>query len=293
MTTCGRRLAAVVAAGALVLAGCSTSDDNKNEYAVAVVSDPAFPAGTTMDKLHSAGKIRIGVKFDQPGIGYKEPGSSVPSGFDIEVAKIIAGQLGISSDGIEWVETVSQDREAFLRDGKVDIVVASYTITDERRELVGMAGPYYVTGQQLLVRSGDDSISGPKDVKGRKVCSATGSQSLTTIQKKYGATTVPLPTYSKCVDRLLNGSVDAVTTDGAILRGFAAQEPEKLAVVGKPFTTSDYGVGYRKNDRAMCEFIDTTLNDAFDDMEWDLALLRTLFRTTNELPDPPKTQPCS
>jgi glutamate transport system substrate-binding protein len=286
---CRRRIAAVVACSVL-LVGCSASGNGDDD--VYVVSDPAFAAGTTMAKLYQAGKVRIGVRFDQPGIGYQDDDSDAPTGFDIEIAKIIAGQLGLGPDKIDWVETEAQNRGTLLQRGEVDLVVAAYTITPERQKAVGLAGPYYVTGQQLMVRRGDKSISGPRDVKGRKVCSATGSTPLRTIRDQYHAAAVSRPFYQECVKLLTSGSVDAVTTDGAILLGYVAQRPKQLKVVGKPFTRESYGVGYRKNDTAMCRCIDRALQSAYYQGTWDSALYRTLWRTTRSLPDPPLTTPC-
>jgi glutamate transport system substrate-binding protein len=134
---------------ALGLVACG--DDE--EEAPAPVEDEAasqFEPDTMMDRIAERGTIQIGVKKDQPGIGFQEPGADSPRGFDIQMAEIVAAKLGIEPDGIEWVETVSKNREPFLQNGTVDLVLASYSITDERQEVVGQAGPYYVTGQQRL-----------------------------------------------------------------------------------------------------------------------------------------------
>ncbi|HET7306058.1 MAG TPA: transporter substrate-binding domain-containing protein, partial [Segeticoccus sp.] len=222
------KIGAALAAGALsvVLAGCGGGGGSaSSDYEV--VENPSFDSGTTMAKLADKGKVTIGVKYDQPGIGYKPANSDVPEGFDIEMGKIVAGQLGLSPDQIQWKETVSDNREPFLQNGVVDLVIASYSITDDRRQVVGQAGPYYVTGQQLLVREEDkDKITGPKDLEGVKVCSVTGSTSIQTVTEEYGANPVPFDTYSACVRQLENNQVDAVTTDGAILLGYAAVKPD-------------------------------------------------------------------
>ncbi|MGN6577103.1 MAG: transporter substrate-binding domain-containing protein, partial [Nocardioides sp.] len=202
-----RTKAVLAAAGlSMALAACGGGGGSTD---VKVEDNPEFDSGTTMAKLSDAGKITIGVKFDQPGIGFLEPGADAPKGFDIEMGRIIAGALGIDDDGINWKQTVSDNREPFLQDGTVDIVIASYSITDERRQVVGQAGPYYVTGQQLLVREEDkDAITKPEDTKGKKVCSVTGSTSLQRMEDEYGASPVPFDTYSECVDQLEQGTVD-------------------------------------------------------------------------------------
>jgi glutamate transport system substrate-binding protein len=272
------------------LAACGSSSDKGPDVKVEKASGLTGVPKELADK----GKITIGVKIDQPGIGYKKPGADAPEGFDIEIGKILAGALGIKADDIKWVETVSDNREPFLEKGTVDLVIASYSITDERRQVVGQAGPYYVTGQQLLVRKDDaDKIKGPEDLKNVKVCSVEGSTSLARVQDQYGAKPVPFATYSECVDQLENKTVDAVTTDGAILLGYAAQKPDDLEVVGDPFSEERYGVGYKKDAAGMCDFINKTLQKSFDDGTWADAFKATLGESGVETPDPPKLDPCA
>jgi glutamate transport system substrate-binding protein len=285
-----RTLAAAALALPLLLTACGGDDGGA---ATQVESGTNFAAGTTMAKLSDAKAVKIGVKFDQPGLGYKKPGTETPEGFDIEIAKIVAAKLGIQPDQIEWVETVSKNREPFLQNGTVDMVVASYSITDERRQVVGQAGPYYVTGQQLLVRKDDNSITGPDALTGKKVCSVTGSTSIKTVQEKYKAAPVPFATYTECVQQLLNSSVDAVTTDGSILLGYAAQQPDKLKVVGEAFSEERYGVGFTKGDNAFCTFLNDTLTGAFDDGAWQKAYEDTLGKGGGETPAKPTVDPCS
>ena len=275
---------ATMAALALSLAACGGGGGSD----VAVEDSPEFESGTTMAELADAGKITVGVKFDQPGIGFMPPGADVPEGFDIEMAKIVAGKLGIAPEDITWKETVSDNREPFLQNGTVDIVVASYSITEERRGVVGQAGPYYVTGQQLLVREEDkDKITGPDDLEGVKTCSVTGSTSIKTVTEEYGADPVPFDTYSACVTQLENGSVDVVTTDGAILLGYAAETPDELEVVGDAFSEERYGIGFAKGDEAMCEFLTTTITDSFEDGSYEDAFQSTLGEADVETPEPP------
>lgn len=251
-----------------------------------------FPAGTTMAELQAAGTIRVGVKYDQPGVGFRNLATGKLEGFDIEIAKLVAGRLGIDTDRIRWVPTVSQDRERFLTEGRVDVVIASYSITPDRSAKVGQAGPYYVAGQQLLVRKADDRIYGPETLSGVRVCSVTDSTSLATVQKQYNARPVPVATYTECVQKLLAGSVDAVTTDDAILLGYAAQQPDQLKVVGQPFTEERYGIGYRKGDPAFCQFLTETISAAEADGSWAAAFGRTLGKAGVPRPPMPTPAPC-
>ena len=274
-----------VAGLTLALAACGGGDEGAN---VEVAENPEFESGTRMAELSDAGTIKIGVKFDQPGIGFQEPGADAPSGFDVEMGRIVAGALGIDDEGIKWVQTVSDNREPFLQDGTVDLVIASYSITDDRRQVVGQAGPYYVTGQQLLVREEDkDSITTPEDTEGKKVCSVTGSTSLQRMEDEYGAEPVPFDTYSECVEQLENGTVDAVTTDGAILLGYAAENPDELEVVGEAFSEERYGIGFSKDAEEMCQFLTDTITASYEDGTWTEAFEATLGESGVETPEPP------
>ncbi len=281
---------------ALTVSACgddaSTDSGGSDHIDVTVADNPTFDEGTTMAKLADAGSMTIGVKVDQPGIGFLQPGDDLPTGFDIEVARILAAGLGIDDSSITWKETISDNREPFLQGGDVDLVLASYSITDDRRDVVGQAGPYFLTGQQLLVREEDKSkITGPQDLAGIKVCSVNGSTSLDNAEAK-GAEPVPLDTYSECVDQLKNGTVDAVTTDGSILLGYAALDPDELEVVGAPFSEERYGVGYQHGDTAMCQYISDTLKKAMDDGTWAKAFEATLGKSGSETPEPPTLDPC-
>jgi glutamate transport system substrate-binding protein len=279
---------------ALALAACGGDSEGSGGEEAAVEENPQFPQGSQMAELAQAGKVTIGVKYDQPGTGFLEPGSDTPSGFDVEMAEYVAGELGIAAEDITWKETVSDNREPFLQNGTVDLVLASYSIDPERRKLVGQAGPYYVTGQQLLVREEDkDKITGPDDLQGVKVCSVTGSTSLETVQTEYGANPVPFDTYSACVRQLTAGSVDAVTTDGAILLGYEAQDPEALQVVGPEFSTERYAIGYfPPDDTQMCEFLNDTIQQSYQDGYWRQAFEATLGEAGVETPKPPQPDPC-
>lgn len=289
------KFAALMAAGLLALSACGDagSDDDGDSGPDVEVENEDFDAGTRMAEIQKDGKVKIGVKFDQPGIGFKAAGSDTPTGFDPAIGKILAAKLGVEAKDIEWVETVSANREPFLQNGTVDFVIASYSITDERRTIVGQAGPYYVTGQSLLVAKDDTSIKGPEDLKGKKVCSVTGSTSIETVEKEFGATPAGFDTYSECVDQLTNGSVDAVTTDAAILLGYAAEDPDKLKVVGEPFSEERYGIGFGKDKPELCEFINDTLEDAFEDGLWKDAFDSTLGKGGGEAGDPPALDPCA
>jgi glutamate transport system substrate-binding protein len=220
-----------------------------------------------------AGGLKVGIKFDQPGLGLKK--GSEYTGFDVDVAKYVAKELGTDAANITWVQAPSAQRETLLSTGQVDMVVATYSITDARKEKVSFAGPYFIAGQDLLVRADDTSITGPDTLKGKKLCSVTGSTSAQKVKDAYpGVQLQEFATYSQCLPALANKGVDALTTDDTILAGFASQ-PEyagKFKVVGKPFSEEKYGIGLKKGDTATCEKVNAAITKMISDGSWQKAL---------------------
>ena len=164
-------VAAGLAVAALTLSACGSGSGG----ATSVADKPKFEANTTMAKIAAAGTIKVGTKYDQPGFGLKGLDGEL-AGFDVEVAKIIAGAMGVKPESITWVESPSKVREEVIEKGNVDLVAATYTINDKRKERISFAGPYYVAGQQLMVKSDNTKITGPDDLKSDptvKVCSVS------------------------------------------------------------------------------------------------------------------------
>jgi glutamate transport system substrate-binding protein len=288
-----RRIAAFAALG-LTLAACSSEAGNQaaeeSSSAPTAAEDVSFDPGTTMAELNEAGAITIGTKFDQPGFGLLNPQSGDPEGFDVEIAKIVASELGIPEDGITWTETVSANREPFIQNGQVDMVVATYTINDARKQVVDFAGPYYIAGQDIMVASGNpEGIEGPDDLAGKTVCSVEGSTPAQNIRDNYPeAQLVTYDVYSKCADDLANGNVQAVTTDNVILTGLVAGNPDGFELVGNPFTEEPYGIGLQLGDTEFRNFINDVLEQSFEDGRWADAWDRTAGQITgDEAPEPP------
>ncbi len=285
-----RTKALVAATGlALSLAACG-GDDGDTE--VEVATDTEFEAGTTMAEIAEAGTVTVGTKFDQPGFGLQNL-EGEPEGFDVEVAKIIAGAMGIAPEDIEWKESTSDIREQVIEDGEVDFVVATYTINDERKERITFAGPYYEAGQMLMVAADNDAIETPEDLADNpdaKVCSVTGSTPSETI-KEYLASEdqlVLFDVYDKCADALENGQVDVVTTDNVILLGFVDESEGAFKLVGEQFTEEPYGIGIENGDVEFCEFINETLADNEDAYlaAWEATAGEVEGTETPELPEP-------
>lgn len=255
---------------------------------------PSFEAGSSLAALQGKGKIVVGTKFDQPGFGFKNVTSGALEGFDVEIATLIAqaifgGTLKEAKDKISFVESVSKNREPFIQEGRVDIVAATYTINDTRKQVVDFAGPYFVARQDIMVKADDDSIAKVEDLNGKKVCSVQGSTSLNNVKAKAPEADVSIvfPTYSECAEALGDGRVVAVTTDDTILAGLVQASGDAYKLVGAPFSDEPYGIGLKKGDQALRDFINDQLEAIFKGGEWEDAFQNTLGNLGLKTPAPP------
>ncbi|WP_043620075.1 glutamate ABC transporter substrate-binding protein [Nonomuraea candida] len=239
-------------------------------------ADP-FPEDSTMARIRERGILTVGIKFDQPMFGYKDPATGRITGFDAEMARLLARDLTGSERNIRFVETVSRERENFIEQGVVDLVIATYSITPARGRRVSFTEPYYYAGQDLLVRIGDGTINEVADLDGKSVCTARGSTSVERLRA-----TVPrahleiVDAYSICIPALIAGRVDALSTDDTILLGLLAQHRDTLRLVGKPFGREPYGMGVRKHDVAFRDYLNGLIARWLRDGEWDRAYMATI-----------------
>lgn len=277
MRTTRKSVIAAAAIGTLLLAGCSGDGDKDNEG--------------------NGDKITIGIKFDQPGLGFKDGDKF--SGFDVDVARYVAGKLGFEESQIEFVEAISANREQMLQNNQVDMIFATYSITEKRDAVVDFAGPYFVAGQDLLIRADDTSITGPETLAGKNLCSVSGSTSAQRVKDEFdtgeGINLVEQPGYSECISLLLGGQVDAATTDDIILAGLAAEEGSgTLKVVGNPFSEENYGVGIPEGSD-QCKAINEAIQAMIDDGSWQKAIDENTAGTgykPNASLNPPKLNEC-
>ena len=242
--------------------------------------------------------LTIGIKYDQSGLGQKD--GETFKGLDVDVARYVAKELGFADDKVVFKETPTPQRETAIQGGQVALIFATYSISDARKEKISFAGPYFIAGQDLLVAADNTDITGPDSMNGKTLCSVAGSTPAEKIKKEY-ATTVKLfeqDTYSKCVEALVGGTVDAVTTDNVILAGFAAQPQYagKLKVVGKPFSEEKYGVGLKKGDTELCGKVNAALEKMVSDGSWQKAVDANVgpsgFKVDTST-NPPKPEACS
>ncbi|MEV7001693.1 glutamate ABC transporter substrate-binding protein [Streptomyces sp. NPDC093982] len=255
------RKASAAAAAAVVLALTATACGGDGD------SDSGSGSG-------GGDKIKIGIKYDQPGLGLKEPDGTF-SGFDVDVATYVAKELGYEPNQIEFVETKSADRENALARGDVKLIAATYSITDERKQKVDFAGPYLLAHQDLLVKS-DSKITEATDLNGENLCSVVGSTSAQNVKKDFApkANLKENGTYSECIAGLQSGAVDALTTDDSILAGYAAQEQYKgkFKLAGLKLSNENYGVGVKKGDTETVNKVNAALEKMVSDGSWKKAV---------------------
>jgi ABC-type amino acid transport substrate-binding protein len=219
-----------------------------------------FPADTTMGKIQKAGKLIAGVKYDVPPFGFVDPQTDEVKGFDVDIAQEIADRLGVELDAIE---AISDNRIPFLKDGTVDIVASTMTITTDRDVEIDFSEPYYIANGRILVSKDTTGIETLADLKGKSACTALGS-TYEGLLKDAGGIDVQLPeTYSECFELIQNGSVDAVVTDDVILTGMIIQD-DSLHLVGEDLTVEPYGIGIPEGDTEMQEFVNGVLAELYE-----------------------------
>ncbi|MFD0904725.1 glutamate ABC transporter substrate-binding protein [Actinomadura sediminis] len=222
----------------------------------------------------AAEKLVIGVNRDQPGVGLRiADGDSYDAfeGFDVRVAKEIARNLGVNAANVTFREVTSDNREELLEDRVIDLVVASYSITPERKLKATFAGPYYVAHQDVMVREADAArIRSIHDLGGERVCRVAGSTSFPRIHEEQGVRAVPVDAggYGECLELLAQGRLDAVSTDDLILAGLAreaAADGRSMRIVNAPISDERYGVALRRGDVAGCEAVNEAITRMYQD----------------------------
>ena len=273
-------LLALVATLALA-AGCG---DDESDSGSESSSQPKqeFAAGTTMARLQEQGEVTIGVKFDVPPFGFKNPQSNKVEGFDIDLGNHIAEQLGAKP---KFIEAVSDNRIPFLKDGTADLILSTMTITAERDQEIDFSEPYFIARGRILVKE-DSDIKDVDDLAGRKVCTALGSTYEETLKERAPKADLRLvDSYSECLELIQNGAVDAVSTDDVILTGMIIQD-DSLKLVGDELTTEPYGAGIKNGDAEFKKFVDEAVQGWKSD-GWDAAYQKWIGQYTDQEQEAP------
>jgi len=265
-----RWLGIALSAGVLALAGCGGDDEGDSgsgasgSEATPAASVEKFAADTTLGKIQEKGEITIGVKFDVPPFGVKNPQSGEVEGFDVEMGKAVAAKLGVKP---KFIEAISDNRIPFLEDGTADLILSTMTINEERVGQIAFSDPYFIARGRVLV-PGDSAITGVADLAGKNVCTALGSTYEANLKKQAPEAKLKLvDSYSECLELLQNGAVDAVSTDDVILTGMIIQD-DTLKLVGDELTQEPYGAGIKKGDAQMVDFVNGVFQGLKDDGTW-------------------------
>lgn len=288
------RTLAAIAAGtlaALALAACGSTDDLDGGSPASSASAGAYQltAASTLpasvQAIKDKGKLIVGTKFDQPGFGLQNPTNGQIEGFDAEIARLISIKIFGSPDKVEFQEAKTAVREQVIQNGQVDIVVATYTINDARKQKIDFAGPYFQAGQDILVKKDNADIKSVADLAGKKVCTQQNSTSLQALKTAVpGLEPQTLDSYALCAEGVKDGTYDALSTDNVILLGLVSTSPDELKVVNNPFTKEPYGIGLKKGDTQLRTFVNDVINEIYTNGDWDKAWAKTAGKF---LPQPP------
>ncbi|MBW3594219.1 MAG: glutamate ABC transporter substrate-binding protein [Actinobacteria bacterium] len=283
-----RWLVVLVAVFALLAAACGGEEEPDpgaepgGEDAVEVEE---FPADTTMGKIQEKGEIKVGVKYDVPLFGFKNPQTGEVEGFDVDMAQRVADKLGVD---LKLVEAISDNRIPFLERGTVDVVFSTMTITTDRDAEIDFSRPYYIAHGRILV-PGDSEIQSIKDfTSDHTICTALGSTYETTVIPKQApdAKLVTPDSYSECFTQVQGGQADALITDDVILAGFLQQD-DTMQIVGEDLTTDPYGAGVKNNDKEMADFVSSVIDETLEDGTWMELYEKWIGSFTGQEPEDP------
>jgi len=276
-------LALVTTALAVGMAACGDDDDEESGDSGTQTSAVEAPAGSSVAKIQEAGEIKIGVKYDVPPFGFKNPQNNQVEGFDVDLGKRIAEQLGVEP---KFIEAISDNRIPFLTDGTADLILSTMTITAERDLEIDFSEPYFVARGRILVPQGS-AIKGVDDLANKKVCTALGSTYEETLKKEAPKADLRLvDSYSECLESLQNGSVDAISTDDVILTGMIIQD-DSLQLVGDELTQEPYGAGIKKGNTELRDFVNQVFEEYKQDGRYDKTYEKWVGQYTDTEPEPP------
>lgn len=246
----------------------------------------AMPTGSTMQRIQERGKLIVGVDQNQYLFGYRNPFTGDLEGFDIDVARQIAQAIFGDRDRIQFKVVSGGQRETALQDGDVDIVVRTYSITCDRKKKVAFSTTYFYADQKILVLKGS-GINSVADLSGKRACAVKDTTSAAKLLSLDSTPTVfGAPTWTDCLVMLQQGQIDAIGTDGVVLAGLAAQDPN-TTILGPSMSREPYGVGIKKENEDLVRFVNGVLDRMRTDGTWE-ALYAPLARSFGPSPGPPE-----
>lgn len=257
-----------------------------------VADDATVQASAWATKIKEAGQLTRGGTVANQVFSLADTSGGNPTGFDAGITQLLARYI-LGEDGadkVEYIDTTVDTRETMVQNGTVDCVIATYSITPERLEVINFAGPYYLSGTAIQVRAEDaESVSGPADLTGKNLVTQSNSTGIQAIEDNV---TDPggvqqLPDNESCVAALKQGRADAYVLDQGVLLGNSAADPE-VVVVGEPFVDDPYGIGLSKDNEDALEFVNTFLQAIIDDGTWEKLWTATVGEVIDgQAPEPP------
>jgi polar amino acid transport system substrate-binding protein len=246
-----------------------------------------MPAGSTMARIAQRGFLIAGIDQDIHQFAFRDENLRL-EGFDIDIVRDIAEAIFGDRERVVFRSLTEAERPETARSDRVDLVVATFTITCQRREQVAFSTAYYEAGQRVLVNRGS-AATGLVDLAGKRVCAGLGTTSLGKIlaaTPKLIAVGVPSPT--ECLVMLQLGEVDAISTDDTLLAGMAAQDPQ-TEIISPRLTEEPYGVATKKDNPDLVRFVNAVLERRVQDGRWGASYERWL-RRLGPPPAPPIPQ---
>ena len=227
-------------------------------------------AGTLQD-VKRRGKLIVGVKTDYPPFGFLDK-KGVNRGFDIDIAKALSKELFGNKEAVQFVPVTSENRIALLTSKKVDILVATFTITEERERQVDFSAPYFVTGQLIMVR-GDSKITKYEDLAGKKVATIRGSIGDIAIGELVPtAERIKFERNFEALQALKKRRVEAFVEDYVLLFNLVQKNPGLKIASLQPFRPARYGLAVRKGDKEWLDFVNSTLAKMKETGEYEKLL---------------------
>lgn len=256
-------LAVVALLSVILLAACGSESGNSKS------GNSSDGEKNVLETIKERDKFVVGVKYDTKLFGLKDPASGDVEGFDIDIAKQIAKELLGDENKIELVEVTSKTRIPLLNKGDIDAIIATMTITEERKKEVDFSQVYFEAGQSLLVKKGSP-IQSIKDLtKDTTVIAVKGSTSTDNIREAApDAPVLEFENYAEAFTALKSGQGDALTTDNSILLGMASED-DSFELVGGTFTDEPYGIAAKKGENEFIDKLNEILESLVESGEYD------------------------
>ncbi|MCB8817015.1 transporter substrate-binding domain-containing protein [Desulfosporosinus shakirovi] len=209
--------------------------------------------------IKDRGVLKVGVKVDVPNFGYKDPKTEEITGFEIDLAKAISKEI-LGTEKIETTAVTAKTRGPLVDSGDVDLVIATFTVTEERKKSYNFSDAYFTDGVKLMVKK-DSGIQGLKDLNGKKIGVAQSATSKKAIQEaadkiEAKVTFMEFSTYPEIKAALDSGRVDCFSVDGSILSGYL---DDTTVILADSFSPQDYGIASKKGNDGLAKLVNDTI----------------------------------